>query len=47
MKKNSLLTLIKEQGSDNLVDKTYLYAKDLNERKYQFLIEKREFVRIK
>ena len=31
---NVLLNLIKEQGSDNLIDKIYLYAKDLNEPKY-------------
>ena len=36
-KTNALLKLIKEQNSDELVDKIYLYAKDLNERKYQFL----------
>ena len=38
-KKNALLTLlnlIKEQDSDSLVDKIYLYAKDLNEIKYHF-----------
>ena len=39
--------LIKEQDSDNLIDKIYLYAKDLNEAKYQFLIKKREDVGIK
>ena len=37
--------LIKEQ--DNLIDKIYLYAKDLNELKYQFLFIKREDVGIK
>ena len=35
-KTNVLLKLIKEQDSGNLDDKIYLYAKDLNERKYQF-----------
>ena len=39
-KTNALLDLIKEQDSDNLIDKIYLYAKDLNEPKYQFLIKK-------
>ena len=33
-KTNTLLNLIKEQDSDNLVDKIYLYAKYLNEPKY-------------
>ena len=27
---NALLNLIKEQGSDNLIDKIYFYAKDLS-----------------
>ena len=39
---NILLNLIKEQDSDELIDKIYLYDKDLNEPKYQFLIKKRE-----
>ena len=43
-KTNALLNLIKQQDS---VDKIYLYAKDLSEPKYQFLIEKRENARIK
>ena len=34
-KTNALLNLIKEQDSDNLIDKTYLCARDLNEPKYQ------------
>ena len=33
-KTNELFHLIKEQDSDSLVDKIYLYAKDLNELKY-------------
>ena len=37
-KTNALLNLVKEQDSDSLIDKIYLYAKDLNELKYQFLI---------
>ena len=39
--------MIKEQDSYNLIDNIYLYAKDLNESKYQFLIKKREDVRVK
>ena len=47
-KANALLNLIKEQDSDSLIDKIYLYAKDLNESKYhEDLITKREDVRIK
>ena len=42
-----MLHLIKEQDSDNLTDKIYLYAKDLNKPKYQFLIKKHEDVGIK
>ena len=38
-KTNALLNLIKEQDSGNLIDKIYLYAKDLNEPKYQLLIK--------
>ena len=41
-KTNVLLNLIKEQDSDELIHKIYLYAKDLNKPKYQFLINKRE-----
>ena len=43
-KTNGLLNLIKEQESDNLIEKIYLYTKDLNEPKYQFLIKKCEDV---
>ena len=35
-KTNALFNLIKEQHSDSLIDKIYLYAKDLNEIKYHF-----------
>ena len=42
-----MFNLIKEKDSDSLIDKTYLYAKDLNEPKYKFLIKKRENVGIK
>ena len=45
-KTNALLNLVKEQDNDILIDKIYLYAKDLNEPKYQFLIKKREEVGI-
>ena len=37
-KTNTLLNLI--QQDNNITDKIYLYAKDLEEPKYQFLIEK-------
>ena len=40
-KTNALLNLIKEQDD---IDKIYLYAKDLSEPKYEFLIKKRENV---
>ena len=33
-KTNSLPTLIKEQDSENLIDKIYLYAKDFTEPQY-------------
>ena len=38
-KTNALLNLINEQGD---IDKIYLYAKDLSEPKYEFLIKKRK-----
>ena len=41
-KTNALLNLIREQDD---IDKIYLYAKDLSEPKYEFLIKKREDVR--
>ena len=40
-KTNALLNLIKEQDNVELIDKIYLYARNLNEPKYQFLIKKR------
>ena len=43
-KTNALLNLIKEQDD---IDKMYLYAKDLSEPKYEFLIKKREDAGIK
>ena len=43
-KTNAMLNLIKEQDD---IDKIYLYAKDLSEPKYEFLIKKREDAGIK
>ena len=43
-KTNSLLNLMKEQDD---IDKIYLYAKDLSEPKYEFLIKKCEAAGIK
>ena len=39
-KTNALLNLIKEQDYHDVIDKIYLYARDLSEPKYQFLIQK-------
>ena len=46
-KTNTLLNLIKEQEDDDLIDKIYLYAKDLSEPKYEYLINNRENAGIK
>ena len=50
-KTNALLNLIQwnciQQDNDNIIDKIYLYGKDLSEPKYQFLIKKREDAGIK
>ena len=46
-KSNALINLIQKQNNDNPIDKIYLYAKDLSEPKYQFLIEKCENAGIK
>ena len=43
-KTNTLINLINEQ---NDIDKTYLYARDLSEQKYEYLVKKREDVGIK
>ena len=43
-KTNALINLINEQ---NDIDKIYLYARDLNEPKYEYLIKKRENVGIR
>ena len=40
-KTNVLLNLIKKQD-DGYIDKIYLYVRDLNEPKHQYLIKKRE-----
>ena len=45
-KTNALLNLI-QKDNDNFIDKIYLYAKDLNEPKYQLLIQKREDAGVK
>ena len=36
-KTNTLLNLIKEQDYHDVIDKIYLYAKDLSEPKYEYL----------
>ena len=41
-KTNALLNLIQKQDNDSLIDKIFLYTKDLSEPKYQFLIKKRK-----
>ena len=46
-KTNALLNLIQKQNNNNLIDKIYLYAKDLSKPKYQSLIEKPEKAGIK
>ena len=43
-KTNTLLNLVNEQKD---IDKIYLYAKDLSEPKYEYLIENRKNTRIK
>ena len=46
-KTNALHNLIKEQYDDELIDKIYLYAKDLSEPKYKFFIKRCENAEIK
>ena len=46
-KTNTLFNLTKEQDYKDVIDKVCLYAKDLNEPEYQFLIENREYGRVK
>ena len=45
-KTNALFNLINEHNRyrSNSIDKIYLYAKDLNEPKYQILIKKSEYL---
>ena len=38
-KTNALLNLIQKQNNDSPIEKIYLYAKDLSEAEYQFLIK--------
>ena len=42
-----MLNLIKEQDTHDVIDKIYLYARDLSEPKYEYLIKKREDAGIK
>ena len=46
-KVNTLLNLVKEKDYHDVIDKMYLYARDLSKPKYQFLIKKREDAGIK
>ena len=46
-KANALLDLIQKQDNDNFVDKIYLYAEDLSEPKYQFLIKNMKIQELK
>ena len=46
-KTNALPNLIKEQDYHDVIDKIYLYAKDLREPKCEYLIKKREDARTK
>ena len=38
-KTNALLNLMKEQDYHDVIDKIYLYARDLSEPKYEYLIK--------
>ena len=46
-KTNTLLNLIKEPDYHDVIDKIYLYAKDLSEPKYEYLIKNPEDAGIK
>ena len=46
-KTNTALNLVKEDDYHDIIDKIYLYAKDLSEPKYEYLIKKRENAGIK
>ena len=47
-KTNALINLIKQQNNDdnNIVYKIYLYVKDPNKAKYQYVIKKYEEIRL-
>ena len=40
--KNDSKSCLIQQDNNNLIDKIYLYVKDLDEPKYKFLVEKRK-----
>ena len=46
-KRNLLLNIIQKLNNTDPIDKIYLYAKDLSEPKYEYLINKREQAGIK
>ena len=46
-KTNALLNLIKEQDYHDVIDKIYLYARDISEPNYEYLIKSREDAGIK
>ena len=46
-KTNGILHLIQKLNNSNPIDKIYLYAKDLSEPKYEFLINNRRNAGIK
>ena len=46
-KTDTLLNSIKEQHKNDVVDKIYLYARDLSKPKYEYLIKKRGNIGIK
>ena len=46
-KTNALLNLVKEQDYHDVIGRIYLYARDLSEPKYEYLIKKREDAGIK
>ena len=46
-KRNKLLNLIKEQDKHDVIDKMYLYAWDLSEPNYEYLIKNHENIGIK
>ena len=47
VKTNTLLNSIKEQDYHDVINKIYLYARDLSEQKYEFLVKKHENAGIK